>query len=310
MSGFYSYQLVDSLTIKNSLLKEQDDTNGLKLLKELDEPLVITEPKKQIKVKKKLDSLSQDTNVFYGIKNEDLIPFREFKMVKENSTEVLYKPTPHRIEFYGWQTIILIFAVILLGFAKAFSNSRFKQTIKALMNYSVSQEINREEKVFFHRANILLTILYVLVASLLLYQIRDFLNNTTLELHSFVFYLLIMGGIFSMYIIRYIFSLILAFIFDDTSISSEYIFNISLYNNMLGVLLIPILCVLYFTTLGFNVVLFYLTLPLLFVTFLLRLIRIYLIGFSKGISYFYIFLYICTLEIIPLVVLFKIFIFK
>jgi hypothetical protein len=313
MSGFYLYYLSTPLFITSSFItKEQLDTNGLELLEELDEPLIIPKPKRIYKGKKILDSLSQDTNTFYGIKNEDEIPIRniEIKSVKENPTEILFHPSPLKIEFGGWQTIILIFALMLLGFAKAFSSSRFNQTIKALVNYGVSQEINREEKIFFHRVNILLTTIHILVISLFIYQLKDLIYLNGIELHYFVFYLFIIAFVLSIYFIKYILSLILSFIFDEANISSEYIFNISLYNNLLGVLLIPVLCIYYFTTFDLNFILFYLALPLLTVVFFLRLIRLYLMGLTKGISYFYIFLYICTLEIIPLVVLFKIFIFK
>lgn len=301
MINMFVFSSYHEVTEPNSFaIKEQGDaTPQLKANNNLE---IINSP----------DSLTQDTIIFYGIKNERAIPIRQVELKTEKVIPInkLFDPSPRQIEIGGWQTVILIVTLILLGFSKAFSSGRFKQTIKAIVNYGVAQEITREEKVFFHSVNILLTIIHIFLISLFIYQVKDVIFYSQTGMYPFVYYLLIVGFILAMYLIKYIFSLILFFIFEDVSISSEYIFNISLYNNLLGVLLIPILGLAYFSSLDFYFILYYLALPTLLATFFLRMVRLYSIGKIKGISFFYIFLYICTLEIIPLVVLFRVFIHK
>lgn len=301
MINMFVFSSYHEFTESNSFaIKEQDDTTPqLKANNNLE---IINSP----------DSLTQDTIIFYGIKNERAIPIRQVELKTEKVIPIskLFNPSPRQIEISGWQTVILIVTLILLGFAKAFSSGRFKLTLKAIVNYGVAQEITREEKVFFHSVNILLTIIHVFLISLFIYQVKDVIFYSQTGMYPFVYYLLIVGFILAMYLIKYIFSLILFFIFEDVSISSEYIFNISLYNNLLGILLIPILGFAYFSSLDFYFILYYLALPTLLTTFFLRMVRLYSIGKIKGISFFYIFLYICTLEIIPLVVLFRVFIHK
>jgi hypothetical protein len=220
----------------------------------------------------------------------------------------LYDPSPLKIGTESWQVIILVIAVLLLGMTKAFSNNRYRLGLKALVNYGVAQEITREEQVFFHRSNVLLTVSQILTLSLFVYQIKRMILNVTNEPEGFNSFLVIVLGIVIVYLVKYIFSKLLLFIFNDTTISAEYIFNVSLYNNLLGVLLIPILCVNYFTTFSFQPLLIYIVVPLGLLVFLFRLIRLFLIGRARGVLYVYIFLYICTLEILPLVVLYRIFV--
>ena len=305
-----TYQVADSSAFNNSFgAKEQEEPNGMELIEEVDEPINIPKPKKYYKTKP--DSGVQAIDTFYGIKNESGIPVWNIsakKFSKETSLEVLFEPTPLVETIMGWQTVVLIGSILLLGMAKAFSKNRFKQAIKALFNNAVSQEIVREEKVFFHRSNVLFTIIHLLSTSLFLYHIKEIINVS--PGNNFLFFLLIVGFLVVVYIIKYIFSQVLFYILNDTHTASEYIFNVSLYNNLLGVVLIPILCVTYFSSLDFNIIFTYIASPLILLIFILRLIRLYAIGISKGISYFYIFLYICTLEILPLVVLFRIFIFN
>ncbi len=258
-----------------------------------------------------LDSLAKDT--FYGIKEDQFLPHRnENKLTTEQpiKKKVLFNGTTSKTIIYSWQSLLLLLAILFLGLTKAFANNRFKQSLRALLNYGVAQEINREEKVFFHRGNILSTIVYFITFSLFIYHIKQVVNTTVLDEDNFLFFILIFSSVIFIYIIKFLFSKILFFVFNEFNIANEYIFNISLYNNLLGVLLIPVLCVAYFTSYTFNDVLYYLFFPILSIVFLMRLVRLFVIGNSKGISYFYIFLYICSLEILPLVVLYRIFIHK
>jgi len=309
MFAFYTYPQTENY--KDTSTVKQPDTNGLKLLEEVDVPLKIVKQKKP-KIVNHTDTVQTDTAVSYGIPNESLLPIRteKIKTIPEKPKKIFYEPNTRPVVVEGWQTIILIFTLLLLGFGKAFSSNRFRQTFKALFKYKISQEITREEKVFFHRVNILLTSIHIITISLFLYQLRNYFIFSGEEIFSFIYYFFIICFILLSYFIKYISSTILSYFFDDISISTEYIYNVSLYNNLLGILLIPVLFLSYFSMLEFNFILNYLAIPLFILCFLLRILRIYSIGKIKGISFFYIILYICTLEIVPLVVLIKFFILK
>lgn len=303
-----AYQVQDSSFVDNNVDPE-GDSNGLEIIQEIDDSIMFSAPKfKQGKTIK--DTGYQNTDTFYGIKNQENIPIRNIE--KSSTTEIIverfFTPTSISREIGSWQIVILITAIILLGVSKAFSRNRFNQAIRALFNYGVAQEITREEKVFFHRSNILFTLVHLLTVSLLLYHLKEFIHSSNLEIGGILAFLLILLAVTIIYIVKYIFSKVLLFVLNDVSITSEYIFNVSLFNNLLGVILIPILCVSYFSSLSFSLILLYLVIPLSIITFVLRMVRMVMIGNGRGISYLYIFLYICTLEILPLVVLFRIFI--
>lgn len=265
---------------------------------------------KQILVK---DSSSAPKDTVYGIKSEAPIPYRKAPAAldSEHTTEkqiekVLYEPTEHKVNVDIWQTALLLVSIFLIAFIKAFNNSRFTQTVKSLFSYSVSLEITREEKVFFHRVNLFLSLNYLICASLFIYSffplpgLKSTFNN----------YLLLVLGIVFIYVVKYLFAKILFFIFNDASISLEYIFNVSLFNNLLGVFLIPTLSFMYFSSINTVLIIKYLALPTVAILFILRMVRLFVLGGNKGVSYLYIFLYICTLEILPLVVLYRFFILK
>ena len=150
----------------------------------------------------------------YGISNESLMPIRkaEVQQMAEQPIEQLYHPSPHIINVASWQIFVLLGAVSLLGFVKAFSNNRFKQGVKALFNYGVAQEITREEKVFFHRSNLLFTAMHLLTTALFIYQLKEIINTGDFAPNNFGLFLLILAFLVVLYIVKYLFSKVLLFV--------------------------------------------------------------------------------------------------
>ena len=151
-----------------------------------------------------IDTLYQDTivktDVVYGMSNEISVPIRQADTTSIQEPIIkLFDPSPIIDEVANWQILILVVAVLLMGFVRAFSNSRFNQGIKALFNYSVAQEITREEKVFFHRSNILFTIIHLLTLSLFVFQLREAIRMENIDVNKFSFFLLILTFLGIMY---------------------------------------------------------------------------------------------------------------
>jgi len=257
-------------------------------------------------------NLEGDT-VVYGIKGSEHIPVRTYQTQKEDVIPLvkqLFEPQQREIVVAGWQTLLLVLTITLVGLAKAFSTNRFKETYKSLFNYRVAQAICNEEKVFFHRVNVLLTINYLITISLLILQVKELLNYGNSQVTSGMFFFIILGFLLSIVVLKLAFAQFLAFVFNTPQLVNDYIFTITLFNNLLGILLLPTLSILYFTTMEQVQILSYIAIPVLLFTFIFRVVRLVVIGNLKGVSYFYIFLYICSLEILPLIVLIKIFILK
>ena len=132
----------------------------------------------------------------------------------------------------------------------------------------------------------------------------------TISLYRKCFFLVVFAFLFLTYIIKLLFVQLLAFIMEVSQMVDDYVFTITLFNNLLGVFLLPTLSILYFTNMEQAQVLAYIAIPVLLFSFWFRVVRLFVLGSLKGVSYFYIFLYICTLEILPLIVMIKIFILK
>jgi hypothetical protein len=201
----------------------------------------------------------------------------------------------------------LLIAFGLLGFIKAFSSSRFNQIIKSIFSFHAAEEVVREEKVFFHRVNLSLFLLYTISILLLIVSILIFNFSTEI---SGGFYIKIALFIVVAYIVKFTSTLVVSAVFSRTDLSETYTYNTLIFNYLFGVVLLPCLAFIYFSNIPFEAILNYVIIPCFAFTFIFRIFRLFMIGIQNNFFVLYIILYICTLEILPLVVLSKFFIFK
>lgn len=310
--------LQDSLKI----VKKDSNKPFLELMKAEDSS-VVTQKKKIIKNKVTQaapvvaittnDSLIQDSTIVdtttFTLGNTAAIPIRKAESIKKNKTvteqNIDFEPTVKTKVDSFWPSLVLTVALLLLAITKAFGSKRFAQIYKSIFSNYSAHEVVREEKVFFHRVNFSLFFVYVFTISLFLYFVTTHLNPGLL---SPSLYPLLLLGVFIAYTIKFSFNSILAFLFSYSNMVPSYSFNVLLYNYVLGIVLIPALALVYFSDFQSWIILKYVIIPIILITLLIRFIRFFAIGISNNVSFLYIILYICTLEILPLVVLGKFFI--
>ena len=86
--------------------------------------------------------------------------------------------------------------------------------------------------------------------------------------------------------------------------TEESVFNIKLYYKALGICLLPIVTV-HAVIAETNMITVWLMAGLIVIMYISTAIRSIYLGSRKDISVFYLILYLCTLEILPLLLIFK-----
>jgi hypothetical protein len=97
----------------------------------------------------------------------------------------------------------------------------------------------------------------------------------------------------------------LSYIFGTGAQTGEFLFYVSLYNRILGMLLLPLVISIPFVSSNLTMVLIQCGLVMIVATYLLQMTRGAKIILRNPVSIFYLFLYLCALEILPLVVIYK-----
>ncbi|MBK6640983.1 MAG: DUF4271 domain-containing protein [Bacteroidetes bacterium] len=212
-----------------------------------------------------------------------------------------YRRTP------DWFTLGLVVVVIAFTWIRVFYSKIFKQLVGAFFSNSISNQIVRDENILVQRASILMSFIFYLTASLFIYQIIDFFKwSNPLISDGLLRFILICLAVAFTYSFKMVLLKGLGEVFGIDKPVATYIFNIFLINNILGIALIPIVVGIAYVATVSTALVAWIGVGLVIIAFIYRLVRAFSIWLTLNrVSFFYLILYFCTLEIAPLVILVK-----
>lgn len=216
--------------------------------------------------------------------------------------KTLDKATP------DWFTVLLLMIVITVTLIKVFYSRILFQIFRAFINNNTANQIIRDENILVQRASVLLSVICYAVLALFVYKISDYFNYQSDFIGTgFVKFLFISLFIALGYSLKMIVLKMLGFIFNFEKPVAAYIFNLFLINNVLGMLLLPILITITYFNVQYVGYLLITSIILVGLFYLYRLIKGIVIWLNAGHpNLFYLFLYICALEITPILIIFKV----
>lgn len=204
----------------------------------------------------------------------------------------------------AWIHAVLFVSFTMLVVLRVFDFRRLLLLFQGFMRASSVAQTYREESALTSRVSLFLLVNYLMMGALFTWQTLGVLYSDYPEPSAVVWFAL---GILCVYIIKIIGVRILGFIFELREAAQEYIYNIVLFNKTIGLVLFPVtLCLAYARQLppGWLVAI---GLSFWGLVLLYRFVRLSWIGLSvRGVSFLYIILYLCTLEILPFIVIIKV----
>lgn len=227
----------------------------------------------------------------------------ENKSVSENEVVEKETITEKNFKFPQWLFIFYIVLLIILAWTNFFYSKYLVELFKACFNYRSAEKLFSESSILTGRSAFAILSFFVLSISLSLFLIAYYFNFELII--NFIFLILII--LFSV-IILFIKSLIILFagkLINKQKAASLYNYNIRLYNQILGLLLFPMLVILNYIDSEYK----FFTICCMFFTFIfvyiLRLIRSAKIFFHEHFSILYLFLYLCIIEFLPIYILIR-----
>ncbi|MFL5754072.1 MAG: DUF4271 domain-containing protein [Bacteroidia bacterium] len=209
-----------------------------------------------------------------------------------------------------WPVFVLLFSFILLVYLRVNSSRRFFQIIRAFFSLSYTRQLVREEYRLNKGTSIALIVLFIITASIFLYKLNSYYGFVEFSIPGFPSFLVICLSILFVYSLKILINRLLSFLVDETERLDEYIFNVFMMNKATGFFLFPVVIALQYIKVDPHY-LFVCGLVIAGFFYAIRLFRGFVIGYAgRGISIFHLFLYLCTLEILPLVVLIKLLVSK
>lgn len=206
---------------------------------------------------------------------------------------------------YYWPVIIMFLVLTLYVMVKLFDPKKLIKVLVSPFSMQVSKQLFREDYKINKRVSVVLTICFVLVISYLLYTTNRYFGLILAEsppLNQFFFFV---GTITLMYTVKFIVTYLLSQLTASRDLGKEYVFNVFVSCQTVALVVFPLIICLQFSRYSTELFL-YPAIIVCFLFYLLRLFRGFVISvMEQGVGILYIFLYFCTLEILPVLVLIK-----
>ncbi|MCF8304288.1 MAG: DUF4271 domain-containing protein [Bacteroidales bacterium] len=248
----------------------------------------------------------QSTDTIELISNDSLVILNDTVKAYHTQTVHPIEPLPQEKPeiSHDWVTGIIFFGFILLAWIKVSYPKRLSQLWKGFAQQRYMDIIARDGNLFNERIALGLFFIYIINLSLYLLLLNQKIlhypigEDAGIKAIWTIMYLLFIFVAGKMILMRFV-----GFIFRAGHVTFAYIMNMLLYDLMAGIVLLPLL------------LLIHTTLPVLFlkigavalvVLYIWRILRGVNIGLSEPrFSIFYFILYLCTLEIFPALLIYK-----
>jgi hypothetical protein len=266
--------------------------------------------KKFIQSQDEVGSLS--TNIYYFGNSKDIINSQHVKqkslindsvfctsMFSQNRMASPDFKTKTRSQ-YAADWIFFAFLICLI-FATIFTfknNKRISQLFKAFLVPHFTNQLIREGNIMREFFIYPLLLIYFTSLSLLISNILHyfFYFEITINQGLLVFLIVFLFFIFKTSLIK-----IIGWVFQTNKETFEYLINYMIFSIVIGVFLFPSVFFLIYTTHFISVFLLYVVLIIFAIISVYRAIRGLVIGLSfERYRLYYLFLYLCTVEILPL----------
>jgi len=198
-----------------------------------------------------------------------------------------------------WITILLLFCLLLFAWIQTVSHKRFLQIVRAVTQPHSVNQLEREGNLFKERITLGLGAIYYIIGSVFILQLFKAFYTLPSGFNNLTFAALISGVLFCYQMLKSLLIYTSGIIFKTAESSREYQLN-----QITGIVLFPFVIIAFYYG---NTTFLIIAAIIVSLLFIYRLVRGILTGLNnKNYNLLYLFLYLCTLEILPLLLLVKV----
>ena len=206
-----------------------------------------------------------------------------------------------------WVPALVILSFLLLTWIKLIYLQFLTPVLVSTFNYKEAFKLYQSRNVPAQNAFLILHLIFAINSGLFLLYVSWHFDLDLPGLHPALIFAMASAVVVLLFALKSLFLHVAGFLFDRPKLFAEYSHNIALYNKILGLLLLPVIIGLLYGGDYLHGIFIYTGLAMGVVFYLLQLVRGVEIILKKEFSLFYLFLYLCAFEILPILVLYKLF---
>ncbi|HKK60761.1 MAG TPA: DUF4271 domain-containing protein [Salinivirga sp.] len=250
----------------------------------------------------------KDQNVFKTLRPVPLVELtKEQKSYTREVNEIIRFSPVSKGQFQATDTMvgIIIGFILFFLYLRAVFGRHVRTFTKSVFNRVRAMNTLEEGNMIIGRVSFLLNIFFFFTLGLLFTHWLDYMGFVIWNYGQLKTFTLLSAIVTVLYIGKWIFSWIIGHFLKIQEETRAYFFHIFVFNKTFALVVFPFLLVLPYIDAQLGVLILKGSFILLGFFYLLRIIRLLTYSISRNVSLFYLFLYLCALEIIPILVIVK-----
>lgn len=248
-------------------------------------------------VESNIDSLRIDS-----ISVDSLINDLLFKSIAD---EPFREKIDHQPFVADWAVVLMIIAFALLAWVKTTSLPYLVSLIQSSVNRHTAARLFREKSSNIIHPSFRLNTLFYLSLSAFIIHFKQFFPSF-FDLSEIMLFLVTLGVVFLFVNIKRVLYLFSGFLFNTQNETREFIFYMMSGCRIMGIFMLPVSTIMFFTEGFFDVILAFIGLLIISFISVISLFRGFRIIAQKEFSLYYLILYLCSLEILPLLLVWRV----
>lgn len=314
---YYTYQQ-DTLQLK-SLLKSVPESNQLTIerkpvsvmdiseVKQVEPEEAVPPAPKQYTPQQIRYWRNQQENKLLVDSSRYIRPRSEFELTSTKTTEQkIVLPIREKLTTgTDWLTVVLFSCILLFATIRYSYIKYIKHLFTALVNYPTSIRLLQESSYPASHAAYRLDVVFYLAFSMFIYQVLNIFELASAN-NKFTFFLMVLAAVLVYFTVKKFLYKVVGLMFETNAETDEYVFNLNNSNRTLGLSLLPLVALISFSPMQTPVYVLIAGVVIVVLFQLVLVLRGIFILLRKQFSIFYLFLYLCTLEFLPLLLIYKI----
>lgn len=239
----------------------------------------------------------KDSSTFAAYFNHPFLPFNKPPMYMLMEEKV---PDNKDALFYLLCGIVFLIALFKVLFPKYFNN-----TFTLFFQTSFRQRHTKDQMMQYNLASLIMNFLFLVSGSIYIHQLAWQLKLVQVNFWPLLLYCFIL--LTSVYVGKYLFLSFIGWIFNAASAVKSYVFIVFTVNKILGIILIPFTLLMAFSSGSFLQVVVTSSLLMAAILFVYRyVVSLGTLRRDVKVNAFHFFLYLCSVEMLPILILYKV----
>lgn len=201
--------------------------------------------------------------------------------------------------------ITVILVVATLAWFRVFYGKFLNSVWLSAFSYQGATKIYKDQSIIQRRFGNSLDLLYLINGSLFIYILSRYFGSGIFGIDDFSIIWFSFLVLFALTLLRILVMRTMGLIFERQELYKSFLYHFFIYHKVLGMVIVPFLILIPYSEGIIQRTLVFTGISFVIIIFLIRLFRSIIFMLKNVVLLFYLILYLCTLEILPILVVLK-----